>query len=239
MRSISSALLISNPCFASFQNFPRSYAPSPVWSGSVRGSVKFQPIPRKERAAIARAAREHARERVRTAGGRHRSRVGASALVVFDALAFYFYNAKTGQLDPSYQGLADATGLSRATVARALKLLRSLGLVHWVRRCSVVMEEGRAALVQLTNAYAINPPSLWRFFRAAPARQVQPHEWGAVPMLPDTVTQACADAKLGGGVDLAAMVGTLETDAGDKLARVLARVGRLLAADTAEVSNRD
>ena len=41
---------------------------------------------------------------------------------------------KTGRLDPSYDTLMKVTGYTRATIARALGLLRKHGFLDWVRR---------------------------------------------------------------------------------------------------------
>jgi hypothetical protein len=54
---------------------------------------------------------------------------------VLHALIFDFLNHRTGRLDPSYEAIARQAGVCVRAVATALKRLRELGILHWVRRC--------------------------------------------------------------------------------------------------------
>lgn len=63
-----------------------------------------------------------------------RSGLSANARLVFAALRFY--SDKAGRCHPSHARLAEATGLSRRTVARALGALEKGGLIERTRRIS-------------------------------------------------------------------------------------------------------
>jgi hypothetical protein len=54
------------------------------------------------------------------------------------------------------------------TVASALKHLRELGILNWVRRCGESWRDGRFVLEQDTNAYAVLPETQWRGYRPPP-----------------------------------------------------------------------
>ena len=81
------------------------------------------------------------------------------------ALIFDFLNHRTGRLDPSYAAIAAKAGVCVRTVATALKRLRELGILNWVRRCAESWRDGRFVLEQETNAYAVLPESQWRGYR--------------------------------------------------------------------------
>ena len=51
------------------------------------------------------------------------------------------------------------------TVATALRRLRELRILNWVRRCAESWRDGRFMLEQETNAYAVLPESQWRGYR--------------------------------------------------------------------------
>ena len=63
------------------------------------------------------------------------------------ALLFRFLNYRTGQLDSSYEAIADQACISR----------REAGLLNWLRRCTPIIEAGRRVLEQLSNPYAPLP----------------------------------------------------------------------------------
>ncbi len=84
---------------------------------------------------------------------------------------------KTGQLDPSYQELADRAGCHRATAVEACKrFARWLGL-KWVRRTVVAETAGLAGpqREQISNAFYFDicsaPRRVWLTFRAALKRK--------------------------------------------------------------------
>jgi hypothetical protein len=97
--------------------------------------------------------------------GRHGGSVGHAGLQVLHALIFDFLNHWTGRLDPSYAAIAHKAGVCVHTVATALKRLRELGILNWVRRCAESWRDGRFRLEQETNAYAVLPESQWRGYR--------------------------------------------------------------------------
>ena len=208
----------------------KTYAPSPVWNDSARGEVRFFPLAKKEAFALYRKLKAWNRQK---AEGRYGGAIGSACLRVFECLAFDFLNFKTGRLDPSYDAIAAKTGLGRSTVAVALKRLKALGVIDWVRRCSPVpggSPSGRHGirLEQDSNAYGLCPASCWQGYREPPVYNVEPHEWGAVPPLPSIIEQAVQDGKMKGG-SIADMVRTLRGDPSDGLAATLARLGEAIA----------
>ncbi len=62
------------------------------------------------------------------------------------ALIFDFLNFRTGRLDPSYAAIARKANVCERTVATALKRLRELGILNWVRRCAKSWQDGRFTL---------------------------------------------------------------------------------------------
>jgi hypothetical protein len=145
---------------------------------------------------------------------------------VLHALIFDFLNHRTGRLDPSYAAIAAKAGVCVRTVATALRRLRELGILNWVRRCAESWRDGRFVLEQETNAYAVLPESQWRGYRSPPEPPAAPwpDTWGAIPPLPSVLAQAA----LAG--DLAGKVQALAGDPKDGLAAALARLGQAFMA---------
>lgn len=200
-------------------NNGRTHAPGPVWTGSTTKRVGFQALPKKQAARIWHKAR--AFDRATHQPGKHGGAVGRTALMVLHALLFEFLNYRTGQLDPSYDGIARRSGVCRRAVATALRRLKALGMLNWVRRASEGRDAaGRFMLTQETNAYAILPCSQWRGYREPPEYVIHPSEWGAVPPLPALIDQARLD--LNAGDSVAAVAERLRQDPGDRLAAALA-----------------
>ena len=112
-----------------------------------------------------------------------------------------------------------------STVATALKRLRELGILNWVRRCAESWQEGRFVLEQETNAYAVLPESQWRGYRP-PEEPPAPLSgtWGDPAPLPSALAQAALEG------DLAGKVHVLASDPKDRLAAALARLGRAFMA---------
>jgi len=84
---------------------------------------------------------------------------------------------KTGQLDPSYQEIADRAGCHRATAVEACKrFAKWLGL-KWVRRTVKAETAGQAGpqREQISNAFYFDLPSaprrVWEAFKAAIKRR--------------------------------------------------------------------
>jgi hypothetical protein len=82
------------------------------------------------------------------------------------------------------------------TVASALKHLRELGILNWVRRCGESWRDGRFVLEQDTNAYAVLPETQWRGYRP-PAEPPVP-EWERAPIMPSALDQAALAGDLAG-----------------------------------------
>jgi hypothetical protein len=206
----------------------RTYAPWPVWTGSVAKPVRFAPMPKKAAIRLWHRARDF--DRGTHQAGRHGGAVGHAALAVLHALIFDFLNHRSGRLDPSYAAIAVKAGVCVRTVATALQRLRELGILNWVRRCAESWRDGRFVLEQETNAYAVLPEGQWRGYRPpqkppAPA----PGTWGGpAPVVLSAVAQAALEGREGG--DLRAVVQILAADPRDRLAAALARLGRAFMA---------
>src|ERR1700759_2069979 len=137
-------------------------APHPVWSGSTSKPIQFTPLPKKVAMRLWQYAREFDRQTKEK--GRHGGAVGHTALQGLPGLIFDFLHFATGRLDPSYAAIARKANLSESAVAAALKRLYGLGILTWVRRCRDGWCDGRYWRRQLTNAYAILPPTSWLGF---------------------------------------------------------------------------
>ena len=202
-------------------------APWPVWAGSTTKPIRFAPMPKKAAVRLWHRARDF--DRGTHEAGKHGGAVGPTALAVLHALIFDFLNHRTGRLDPSYVAIAHKAGVCVRTVATALKRLRELGVLNWVRRCAESWRDGRFVLEQETNAYAVLPESQWRGYRTpqeppAPA----PGTWGDPPPMPSVLAQAAMEGR--GGGDLRSVVQILAADPKDRLAAALARLGRAFMA---------
>jgi hypothetical protein len=143
---------------------------------------------------------------------------------------FDFLNYASGRLDPSYAAIARKANVCERAVATALKRLRELGILNWVRRCAQSWRDGRFVLEQETNAYAVLPSSQWRGYREPVGEAPAPAAgtWGDPPPMPDVRLQAAREAGQGG--NLRSVVQVLEHDPKDKLAAALARLGRAFMA---------
>jgi hypothetical protein len=210
-----------------FTALGRTYAPWPVWAGSTTKPIRFAPLPKKSAVRLWHRARDF--DRSTHEPGRHGGAVGPTALAVLHTLVFDFLNFRSGRLDPSYAAIARAADVCVRAVASALKRLRELGLLNWVRRCAEGWRDGRFVLEQETNAYAVLPETGWRGYRPpqeppAPA----PGTWGDPPPMPSVLTQAALEGREGG--DLRSVVQILAADPKDRLAAALARLGRAFIA---------
>lgn len=204
---------------------PKTFAAWPVWSGSVRKEIKFQPIPKRKAVKLWHQARDFDRQTHQP--GRHGGRVGHSALQVLHALIFDFLNYASGRLDPSYAAIARKANVCERTVATALQKLRALGILNWVRRCAESRRDGRFVLEQETNAYAVLDAANWQGYTAPPEPPPPaPGTWGDHPPLPSVMAQATAERR--DGASPADMLRVLESDPTDGLAAVLARLGRTM-----------
>jgi len=203
---------------------PKTYAAWPVWADSARAEVKFSPLAKKQ--AVRIYAKARAFNRMSKTTGRYGGVLGSAALRVLETLVFDFLNFRSGRLDPSYEAIAAKTGLSRATVATALKRLKELRIVNWLRRCVEDWTDGRFTLSQETNAYAVLPPSQWRGFvdPEPPAPPPDPTAWGAIPPLMGALEEAATLS--GERASPAAILRALDSDPADTLAAALGRLMR-------------
>jgi Helix-turn-helix domain len=202
---------------------PKTYAAYPVWSDSTTKEIKFQPMPKKAAVKLWHRARDFDRQTRRK--DHHGGAVGHIALQVLHALIFDFMNYRSGRLDPSYATIARAANVCERTVANALKRLKDLGILNWVRRCAESWMDGRFVLEQETNAYAVLPASQWRGYREPPEPPPPASgTWGDHPPLPCVMTQAVDEQRHGGG--LRSVLGILDSDPTDRLAAALASLGR-------------
>lgn len=214
------------PALPGFEG-PKTFAAWPVWSDSTTQEVRFQPMPKKKAVQLWHRARDFDRQTRRK--DHHGGAVGHAALQVLHALIFDFMNYASGRLDPSYAAIARKANVCERTVANALKRLKKLGILNWLRRCAESWQDGRFVLEQQTNAYAVLPDSQWRGYRPPPEPSVpSPDSWGATPPLPSQLDQAGEELRRGGGMRTA--VHMLDADPGDRLAGALARLGRSLNA---------
>jgi hypothetical protein len=105
-------------------------------------------------------------------------------------LVLDFQNFRTGRLDPSYDAIARKAGCCRRTVADALRRLRDLGMLGWLRRCEEDRDKaGRFRLRQRTNAYGLMPPSQWRGYGdpTEPPPPPSPDTLGTPERVPDPI----------------------------------------------------
>jgi hypothetical protein len=208
-----------------------TYAPWQVWSGSSTKKGPFVPLAKEPHLARKAAARIYRKAMNWNASGklagRHGGVIGSHVLLVLHSLIFDFLNHATGRLDPSYEGIQKRTRLCRQTVAKALARLKELGIINWKKRCEEDYQNGGFIMRQITNEYAILPPTQWRGYTDPDtAPPPDPSAWGACPPLPSLIEQACSSHQEGGSI--ASIVGHLEDDPRDTLAATLASLGRAL-----------
>jgi hypothetical protein len=205
----------------------QSFAAWPVWAESSEKPVAFTPMPKKAAVKLWHRARDFDRQ-TRKKGGRGGA-VGPSALPVLHALLFDFLNFQTGRLDPSYEAIARRANLCPRAVSDALKRLRALGILAWVRRCEARFENGRYVRRQQTNAYAILPDSSWQGY-VPPLEAPLPHPsvWGKTPVMPSVHEAAVREQQESG--DRRSVICTLELGPMGGIEAALARLGRAVLA---------
>jgi len=202
----------------------KTYAPSPVWSDSTTGEVKFQGMPKRAAVKLYHRARDF--ERRTRPPGKQDGALGRNGLAVLHAMIFGFLDFRTGRLDPGYEAIAREACISIRSAARGLVNLKLAGVLNWVRRCTAIFKDGRCILDQDTNAYAILPSSQWRGYVAPPeAPAPQSGTWGDHPCgLRHPLTEAVTEQCEGGGME--AVIRQLELDRPGSVAAALARLGR-------------
>lgn len=149
----------------------------------------------------------------------------AGAVRVFEEICT-LARLNAGRVFPSYDHLAKATALGRATVARALNLLEAAGFLERQRR--FCRGRDRQARYRQTS-------NLYRALRPAALLQLLPRRFGTPP-LPDDVVVHQAERV----AELAAMRATLscrelaEASVGGELGAMLARLGAAVDRATCE-----
>jgi hypothetical protein len=186
----------------------------PAWHDSVALPVIFQPITRKRAAAIWRKARRLDLRTNRKA--KHGGIVGRSALTVLSVLIFDFLVYQTGRLDPSHAAIARKARMCERSVRTALARLKMLGILTWIRRATKEYGPWGVRHKQDSNAYAVIDGPILKEGEPPPPL---PHEWGAVPPMPEPMEQAAQAIKQG---DRKAMLASLEADPKDELAQLFA-----------------
>lgn len=170
---------------------------------------------------------ERSGERALSASERTLTHLTASAVRVFEELCM-LARLNRGRVYPSYDRLAEVTGLGRATIARALTALERAGFLLRQRRFTRV--EGERAgprYAQTSNAYR---PLLPRRIMGLLPRWMRP-----APVPCDQAQHAADQAE-----QLAAMKATLsarelaQVTVGGALGRVLAELGAALDARACE-----
>lgn len=162
-------------------------------------------------------------ERTLSAAERQLTRLTGGAVRVYEEICT-LARLNQGRVFPSYDWLAEATGLGRATVARALAVLEGLGFLVRQRRFRRVEGQGSSPrYAQTSNAYR---PVLPRRIASCLPRWLRP----APP--PDDVVVAeterrAADAAMLAGLNCRELA---EARVGGALGRVLAKLGAALDA---------
>ncbi|MGR6331156.1 helix-turn-helix domain-containing protein [Sphingomonas sp. XXL09] len=144
----------------------------------------------------------------------------AGAVRVFEEL-LTLARLNRGRVFPSYDHLAEATGLGRATVARGLRALEAAGLLATQRRFKRVPGEGAARYAQTSNVYRAMLP--------ARLLALLPRSWRPAP-LPDDQIQREADrdeeqAAMRAGLSCRELA---QVSVGGALGAMLARLGAAL-----------
>jgi hypothetical protein len=131
----------------------------------VFGPGRAVPLDRNQKARIQAYAR--AWSRLHAQPGQHRGPITRAFLDVLEALLWGFHNSRTGICFPSYERIAEKAECARSTVAEALKVLESAGVLSWQHRITRVRERcrdlfGRQGwrwrVIRTSNAYVFRDP---------------------------------------------------------------------------------
>lgn len=216
-------------------------APHPTGARVLRDSVEagtfeeifFVPPAKGETDRMLRAARRgldagrqlrrEARQglRVLTAAERVLTTLTSASVRVFEEI-LTLARLNRGRVYPSYEHLAEATGLGRATVARALSILEAIGFLVRQRRFKRIEAEGPGPRYEQTsNAYRPMLP-----------KAVQPYlpRWMRPAPLPDDETQRLSEHD-GAMAEMRAQLTCREwaqATVDGALGKVLARLGSAL-----------
>jgi hypothetical protein len=194
-------------------------APWPVWHGSTRKPVQFQPMPKRQAVRIWHDARRL--ERRTRKPGHQDGAIGRNGLAVLHAFLFDFINRATGELTPTRATIARAACISISSVDRGLAKLKAAGVINWLRQCAESIENGVYGLRQIASAYFVLAQSQWRGFWQPPASPPpDPEAWGQTPPLPSPIEMA-AQLQAEGGSH-AAQLDALTCDPRDGVANGMA-----------------
>ena len=218
------------PAVPGFTQSAKTYAAHRVWTGSTTARVRFAPVGKTEAARLYHKARDF--ERRTRQPGRQDGAITRNGLKVLEALIFDFLNYATGQLDPGYRAIAEAAGICERSVARGLQALKAARVLSWLRRCKQrPQDDGTFLMEQDSNAYAVLPASQWRGYTGQPeAPPPEPGTWGDHPC---GMREVFEDVRAAGPeASTLTKVRLLESDPTHLLATALARLGRMVEAET-------
>ncbi|RZL28246.1 MAG: helix-turn-helix domain-containing protein [Sphingomonas sp.] len=202
------------------------------WTAPAKGETdRLLHVARRTLDAARRLRRdERSGERKLTVTERGIAQLTSSAVRVFEEI-LTLARLNRGRVYPSYDYLAEATGLGRATVGRALSILEAIGFLVRQRRFSRVNGDGPGPrYVQTSNAYRpLLPDSVQSYL----PRWMRP-----VP-LPDDTVQHYADH----AAETDAMLKTLscrelaQMTISGSLGKILAKLGEAIDRTEREAQN--
>jgi hypothetical protein len=134
---------------------PRGSTQRPQRREKLFGDGRPVPLDREAKNRIKVLARALMRP---TEPGKHYGAVTAKAFAVCLALLVTFHNAGTGRCFPSYETIASAAGCHRDTVAEAIKMLESAGILTWCNRRARVIIGGVRKVIRISNSYRFIDP---------------------------------------------------------------------------------
>lgn len=115
-----------------------------------------RPLDRNDRARLLHLA--EAMDRQTRKKGQHGGFLKRTGLAVLKALLCRYVNLSSGLCDPSAEAIAQAAGVSRATVFVALERLEAAGFLRRFQRLATTRKAGIWHTRQTSNAYAFNYP---------------------------------------------------------------------------------
>ena len=99
--------------------------------------------------------------------GQHKGPITRAFLEVLETLLWGFHNSRDGRCFPSYEAIAAKASCARSTVAAAIRILESAGVLTWQHRLVRIREatrdlfghvENRWRLIRTSNAYTFKDP---------------------------------------------------------------------------------
>lgn len=202
------------------------------WTAPAKGETdRLLHVARKTLDAARRLRRDaRSGERTLTVVERGIAQLTGSAVRVFEEI-LTLARLNRGRAYPSYDYLAEATGLGRATVGRALRILEAIGFLVRQRRFNRVKSDGPGPrYVQTSNAYRSLLPSSVRSYLP---------RWMRPAPLPDDAVQHHADHAF----ETNAMLKTLSCQelaritVGGSLGKILAKLGQAIDRTEREAQN--